>query len=664
MGLRGRIEASSFGRIVWPDGRPRAAMRPPRHAAFAWLANTVRSMRGKDRRNTLPRSLNAPRANGLGAKLWRGFSLDATRELEALCRSDAASRVERCAAAWYLAEWSFFKQDFQGTLAWLELMNGLDTHWRLAKPSLILQVESRHALGRFADAERLLAEAAELYRDDADLWLLSSNLLGARRDADAAGSDADEQRVALITRMFAAAGLLPIRRINVARALRIDNIAGDTTAGTKRDAGGPGISVVMPAYNAEETIGFALRGLLEQTWRDLEIIVVDDGSTDRTHEIVERHAALDPRIRLVRSEQNTGPYVARNLGVSNAGNEFVTVHDADDWSHPQKLEVQITSLLKTGAVANMSGLIRVTAELQARHLWRARSRFAHANQSSLLLRRDMLADLGGWDSVRYAGDYEFVQRIVRKYGARRVQWMSRTPLSFGLIRAESLTGSGASHINSLKFGARHEYHRAFSRWHQKARRSGDFHLDPAPAARRRFPAPAPMLPQASAGAGYDVVLAGDLALPENSLTALCREVEQALGAGSRIGVFHWPRYELDVERPLDEKLAALIDAFRIDMIVADQRATTADLVCFDPPGLRHAIDRVPVLAFRNLYVVDWTRGRDTDRYPAGEREEASRNLERLFGTAGRWLPAFSLAAYGRARETAATTSIQAGRVVR
>ncbi len=646
MGLRGRIEASPLGRMIWPGGRPRTAPRSPRHAALGWVARTVRSMRGKERRDTPPRSLHAPQANALGEKLWRGFSQDAARELETICRSDAGSLTERCAAAWYLAEWAYFKQDFPASVSWLERMSGLDAHWRLAKPNLILQVENQLALGRFADAERLLADATERYSDDADLWLLASNLLGARRAADAVGPEADEQRLALINRMLTAANLTPIRRIDAARPLRMDNIAGDTTS--KRAAGGPKISVLMPAYNAEDTIGFALRGLLEQTWRDLEVIVADDGSTDGTREIVERHAAQDPRIRLVRSEQNAGPYVARNLALSRAGGEFVTVHDADDWSHPQKLEIQISSLLESGKVANMSAWIRMTAELQARHLWRARSRFAHANHSSLMLRKDAFAELGGWDPVKYHADAELVQRIVQKYGVRRVQWMSRTPLSFGLVRAASLTGSGASHINSLLFGARHEYHRAFSRWHEKARESGGFYLDAGLNARRPFPAPMPMLLQAPAGGHYDAILAGDLALAGKALGTLHREVEQALGAGLRVGLFHWPRYELDVERKIDERLAALIDAFRIDMIVANQRATATNLVFFDPPGLRHAIDRVPGVSFEHLSIVDWTSGDE-----ALDREEANRTLERLFGTAGRWLAALSLVAQGSAAEAAA-----------
>ncbi len=646
MGLRGRIETSTIGRIIWPEGRPREARRSTRNGAIAWFADALRSMRGKEAYDTLPRSLNAPRANVLGAKLWRGFSADASRELEALCRSGAEPQTERCAGAWYLAEWSYFRQDMHAALAWLEFMSGLDPHWRLAKPSLILQVESQLALGRFADAERLLAEAAERYGDDADLWLLSSNVLRARRATDAVGPEADEQRVALINRMFGAAGLMPIRRIDAARPLQMDNISGNATAGPKREAGGPRISVVMPAYNAEETIDFALAGLSDQTWRDLEVIVVDDGSTDRTCEMVERRAALDPRIRLVRSQRNVGPYVARNLGASLAGGEFVTVHDADDWSHPQKLEVQITSLLRTGAVANMSGLIRMTAELQARHLSRARSRFSHANQSSLLLRKATLAEFGGWDPVRFSGDYEFVRRIVRKHGARRVQWMSRTPLSFGLVRAESLTGSGASHINSLLFGSRHEYHRSFIRWHAKAHRSGNFRLDLAPDARRPFPAPAPMLEQA-ADKTYDAILAGDLALRGDSLAAVAYRIGQALDAGLRLGVFHWPRYELDIERDIDERIAVLIDEFRLDMIVADQAAAARDLVFFDPAVLPFGIDRVPHVSFQNLYVTDWVGGA-AQAAPGGVSAEARENLERLFGAAAEWLPDFSI---GRVHES-------------
>jgi glycosyltransferase involved in cell wall biosynthesis len=94
------------------------------------------------------------------------------------------------------------------------------------------------------------------------------------------------------------------------------------------------ISVVMPAYNVEEHIEAAILSVLSQTYRDFELIVVDDGSTDRSADIADKIA--DSRLRLIRQE-NQGVAVARNRGLAEAAGEYVTFLDADDLWKPEFL---------------------------------------------------------------------------------------------------------------------------------------------------------------------------------------------------------------------------------------------------------------------------------------------------------------------------------------
>lgn len=89
------------------------------------------------------------------------------------------------------------------------------------------------------------------------------------------------------------------------------------------------ISVVIPAYNAEKTIKRCLDSLIKQTYGDIELIVVDDGSTDNTVKIVSEMILTDPRIRLIK-QKNSGPSVARNNGIDAARGELLTFVDADD----------------------------------------------------------------------------------------------------------------------------------------------------------------------------------------------------------------------------------------------------------------------------------------------------------------------------------------------
>jgi glycosyltransferase involved in cell wall biosynthesis len=98
----------------------------------------------------------------------------------------------------------------------------------------------------------------------------------------------------------------------------------------------PLVSVIIPAYNAQAFIDKTLASVLAQTYRNLEILVVDDGSSDRTVEIVQKFAAKDQRIRLLQ-QPNAGVAAARNLGMKSAQGEFIAPIDADDIWYPSAI---------------------------------------------------------------------------------------------------------------------------------------------------------------------------------------------------------------------------------------------------------------------------------------------------------------------------------------
>src|SRR5688500_7031207 len=100
------------------------------------------------------------------------------------------------------------------------------------------------------------------------------------------------------------------------------------------------VSVVMPAYNAEATIASAMASVRAQTYAGWELIVVDDGSTDRTAEIAAGAAATDKRIRVIR-QRNQGVAAARNAAIEAATGRYLAFLDADDLWLPSKLERQL-----------------------------------------------------------------------------------------------------------------------------------------------------------------------------------------------------------------------------------------------------------------------------------------------------------------------------------
>jgi hypothetical protein len=107
------------------------------------------------------------------------------------------------------------------------------------------------------------------------------------------------------------------------------------------------VSIVVPAYNAAATLRETLDSACAQTWSDLEIIVVDDGSTDATPEIAAAKAAADPRVRLLR-QANAGFCASRNAGVQAARGDYVAPLDSDDLMHPRRIAAQMARMTELG----------------------------------------------------------------------------------------------------------------------------------------------------------------------------------------------------------------------------------------------------------------------------------------------------------------------------
>lgn len=110
----------------------------------------------------------------------------------------------------------------------------------------------------------------------------------------------------------------------------------------------PLVSVIVPVYRAEAYIGKCVESILHQTYRNLEIILVDDGSPDRCPEICDKYKQADQRICVIH-QQNSGVSAARNAGISQAHGKWITFADSDDFCRPQWVEVMIRHAMETGA---------------------------------------------------------------------------------------------------------------------------------------------------------------------------------------------------------------------------------------------------------------------------------------------------------------------------
>lgn len=256
----------------------------------------------------------------------------------------------------------------------------------------------------------------------------------------------------------------------------------------------PLVSVIIPCHNSAQSLPTALRALLVQTWPALEVIVVDDASTDQSLRVLSSFEDLFSRkgirLKIVRQPFNQGAYAARNRGLDLATGDLLTTHDADDWSHPQKIERQVKALIQDPKrAASMSHWVRANEQLQFSY-WRPQSSWVHPNMSSLMFRRSVFEKLGYWDRVSVSGDTEFYYRILATYGfGSVVEVLPGTPLAFGRHSEASLTQQGATHIRTQFAGLRHDYIQAARQWHQQA---GTAYMAAEPE-QRPFAAPATML---------------------------------------------------------------------------------------------------------------------------------------------------------------------------
>ena len=119
----------------------------------------------------------------------------------------------------------------------------------------------------------------------------------------------------------------------------------------------PAVSIVTPVYNVENWIGATMDSVRAQTFPDWEMLLVEDGSTDRTVKVIQEYLERtgENRIRLIRQEKNGGAARARNRGVQEAAGRYIAYVDADDLWEPEKLEHQIAFLEEHSAAFGFTG---------------------------------------------------------------------------------------------------------------------------------------------------------------------------------------------------------------------------------------------------------------------------------------------------------------------
>lgn len=302
---------------------------------------------------------------------------------------------------------------------------------------------------------------------------------------------------------------------------------------------GPCVTVIVPTYESGERIGTTLRSLLNQTWQNLDILVVDDASSSENDRHIQPWLARDERIRWHKFSDNRGTYRGRNYAVQHmARGDLITVNDDDDWSHPRKIEIQVKHLLaNTDLVANVSLLARSTPSMRFVRINNLPI-FAQVNFSSFMFWKDRVVErVGLWDEVNRGADSEFIRRVESVFG-QSLHVAGDVVLSFPRVREGSLTSGELS--RGYMDPRRLWYHHAALHWHERVRAEGQ---EPrlgaaAEGSTRPFGVPHSMMGsrREQGTVEVDVLYVAEFRLPADELRPVLDELIQLRGAGLRVGL--------------------------------------------------------------------------------------------------------------------------------
>jgi glycosyltransferase involved in cell wall biosynthesis len=197
-------------------------------------------------------------------------------------------------------------------------------------------------------------------------------------------------------------------------------------SGTRASPVTPLVSVLIGAYNNASTLGRAARSMLDQTVRELELVIVNDGSSDSTAEVAAAIATTDPRARVMTMPANVGIARSLNAGIEAARGPNVAVMDADDWSEPGRLERQLAVLDADPAIAVVGCRMREVDERGKELVPRTSFASGDVNDAlmrinpipntSCMFRREFVLAAGGYDPrYRWATEYDLWLRLGERH---------------------------------------------------------------------------------------------------------------------------------------------------------------------------------------------------------------------------------------------------------
>ncbi|MGS2744288.1 glycosyltransferase [Halomonas sp. LS-001] len=509
----------------------------------------------------------------LAIKLWSGHSITSMKVLREIHENENLDGDKRWSALWQAARWLFFCGHIEEALSYATAMENLPDVNSLRKETVYLKAFCLLALERKGDAAEVLQRYIAKNERDADARFALANAI-----------DNDEERLEVINKAFGLHGFSGIQRKDERLPLSILNIKGESDQEVTE---GKKVSIVMPIYCAGHQVRIAIESLLNQTYKNIEIIAVDDCSTDDTFTILQEIEKEDSRVRAIQPSENGGAYAARNYGLKFVTGELITTHDSDDWSHPQKIARQVEYMEQNTSVMGCSvHWVRVRDDLSFTQNWRPVKHIIHWSQSSFMFRREVLETLGGWDVVRVGGDTEYIWRMQAFYGnSSLAKIYPDTPLALALDEDASLTRTKATHVRTVYFGLRHIYREICRWWHVT---QSELHISGSES-KRIFPAPRNMFERQEGPLVFGAVIAGDFSRLED-----CLKAADYIGqcGSEKVALFYWPDFDKTTDS-LCNLYFELLRESKVEPVVMGQEIEAKEFYITDKKLLDFPLDGYP-----------------------------------------------------------------------
>jgi glycosyltransferase involved in cell wall biosynthesis len=217
------------------------------------------------------------------------------------------------------------------------------------------------------------------------------------------------------------------------------------------------VTVIIPTYNCAKTLDRAIKSILIQTYIKIELLIINDKSTDNTKDILKKYKD-NTKIRIINNNRNYGKFISVNIGIDNSSGSYITLLDADDMFHEDKIRHQATVFkLYDTCIACLHNIIiydNFNKIIKNRN---------NAEISIMFKKKEILDTIGYYHPNRFGADTEFKDRLYNYFDKTRILTVNKV-LYFAISRQNSLTTNTITGKNSIP---RKIYEYNYKNWHNR-----------------------------------------------------------------------------------------------------------------------------------------------------------------------------------------------------